>query len=234
MALPLVLSACANHSPAAVPATLRRAPVSIAVLGDSLAFGTGASDSSNGFAFRVYRSIEAARPGSEISNYAIGGSTVSDVLRLQVARLRERHADCVLVCVGANDVVRQAAPAAFAQTYRALLAAVRERAPRAAIVVVGVPDVSISPLLRDRRASVQMLATLDDAAVRAAAKAAGAAYVDLLALTRREREPAAFLSADRFHPSDSGHAAIAAVTLPLVRSALERNAGGVFPRRFRK
>ncbi len=190
------------------------------MVGDSLALGTGASDSSHGFAFLTYLAVARDRPGSEIANYAIGGSTARDVLRLQVARLRERHVDCAIVCAGGNDVVRAIPSAAFAASFRALLNAIRRTVPRAGLVVLGVPDISISPLFADHAGEVRWLAAADDRVARAAAQAAGAQFVDLFALTHDRRDPAAFLSADRFHPSDEGHRLIATAVIPVVRRAL--------------
>jgi lysophospholipase L1-like esterase len=194
--------------------------VQLAVLGDSLALGAGAGDTAGGFAFRLYRAIDAARPGSEITNAAIGGSTVADVLRLQVARLHERRFDVIILCVGGNDVIRDVPRATFARDYGRLIAAVRAAAPKAELVAVGVPDVSISPLFADRPAAVRQLALADDRAAHAAAAVAGARYVDLFSFTRRARGRPDFFSADRFHPSDSGHAQIAALALPAVEAAL--------------
>jgi lysophospholipase L1-like esterase len=204
----------ARANPASAP------PVQLAVLGDSLAFGTGAGDTSGGFAFRLYEAIAAGRPGSEITNVAINGSTAADVLRLQTSRLRERRFSVVILCVGGNDVVRGIPTTAFARTYRRLVAAIRAAAPQAAFVVIGVPDVSISPLFADHARSVRQLAAADDQVARRAALADGARYVDLFALTRRENDAAGFLSQDRFHPSDAGHAQIAAYALPVVEAAL--------------
>jgi len=224
----LAAGACARSLAARAPHNARAgaAPVELAVLGDSLALGTGASDSSRGFAFDTYRVLDASRPGSEITNYAIGGSTVRDVLRLQVARLRERHVDCVIVCVGGNDVVRETPSAAFAASYAALMQAVRRTVPGAAIVALGVPDISISPLFADHAASVRALAAADDRAARAAAREAGARYVDLAGVTHGRIDPARFLSTDRFHPSDEGHRLIATALIPVVRDALTTRAAG--------
>ncbi|MFN2459877.1 MAG: SGNH/GDSL hydrolase family protein, partial [Candidatus Velthaea sp.] len=102
---PLLAGACARAREAPRRMSERKTPVWLAVLGDSLSFGTGAGDTANGFAFRVYRAVELERPGSEISNFSIGGSTAADVLRLQTARLGERRFDLVIVCAGGNDVV---------------------------------------------------------------------------------------------------------------------------------
>jgi lysophospholipase L1-like esterase len=222
LALGAALAGCgsrrANGHEDGMPAA--RPPIAITVLGDSLALGTGASDTSHGFAFDLYRDIATRHPGSEITSDAIGGSIAADVLRLQVGRLRERRADCIIVCVGGNDVARGIDPASFARSYDALLGAVRRAAPRAQIIAVGVPDVSISPLFADHAAAIQRLAKEDDRAARAAAAAHGAAYVDLLGVTRRMRDAATFLSADRFHPSDAGHAVIAAAVRPVLDRAI--------------
>jgi lysophospholipase L1-like esterase len=214
-------AACSDrHVAAARAATASGPAVQLAVLGDSLAFGTGAGDTSGGFAFRVYRAIDAARPGSEITNVAIGGSTAADVLRLQVARLHEQHFDVVILCVGGNDVVRGIPTRVFARRYDELVAAIRREAPRSALVAVGVPDVSISPLFADHAAAVRALAAADDRAARSAVDRVGGRYVDLFALTQRARDAAGFLSQDRFHPSDEGHAQIAAQALPAVEAAI--------------
>ncbi|MGP6189902.1 MAG: SGNH/GDSL hydrolase family protein [Vulcanimicrobiaceae bacterium] len=199
------------------------------MLGDSLALGTGASDSSRGFAFVTYLAIEAGRPGSEISNYAIGGSVTRDVTRLQVARLRERHVDCAIVCVGSNDVVRGTPAATFAASYDRLLRDVRRTVPHTALVVLGVPDVSLSPLFADHAREVRALASTDNDAARVAARAAGAQFVDLFALTHGRRDPARFLSADRFHPSDEGDRLIASALTPVVNRALDARRRGRSP-----
>ncbi len=205
-------------------------PVQLAVLGDSLAFGTGAGDTSGGFAFRLYKTIAATHPGSEITNDAIGGSTAADVLRLQVARLHGRRFDVVIVCVGGNDVVRGIPTPAFARAYRELVAAIRAAAPEAQLVAVGVPDVSISPLFAEHARTVRALAHADDIAAGEIVAAAGGRYVDLFGLTRQAREAAGFLSQDRFHPSDEGHAEIAAKTLPAVEAALNAEHPPKLPR----
>jgi lysophospholipase L1-like esterase len=171
----------------------------------------------------MYRAIDAARPGSEITNAAIGGSTAADVLRLQVARLHERPFDVVILCVGGNDVVRGVSTASFAHSYGGLVTAIRSAAPRAALVAVGVPDVSVSPLFADHARAVQRLSQADDLVARAAVTAAGGRYVDLFTLTQHAHGAAGFLSQDRFHPSDQGHAQIAAQALPVVEAALRAN-----------
>jgi lysophospholipase L1-like esterase len=195
------------------------------VLGDSLAFGTGASSPANGFVFRAYLRVRAAHPGSRIDSYAMGGSTAADVLRLQVPRLAHTHADIVVVCVGGNDVVRRVDAAEFAANYARIVARIRALQPHAALVLCGVPDLGSSPLFTNfDHDAVAQLARRDDAAVRALARRNGAIFVDLFAVTSRaRRDVTRLLSDDRFHPSDAGHAALADALAPaLLRAASAR------------
>jgi lysophospholipase L1-like esterase len=217
------LAGCARRPAVAPgpPAALGRA-VRIVALGDSLAFGTGASAPQNAFIFRAYRRVLERRPGSRIDNVAMAGSVAADVLRLQVPRLAHERADAVVICVGGNDVVHRESTAAFAVTYAKLVALARALQPHAAIVCCGVPDVGLSPLFTGfDHLEVTRLSRADDAAVRGIAKRAGASYADLNAATVRSRGSVSrFFSEDRFHPSDTGYAALADALAPVLLRAL--------------
>ena len=219
------LAGCARRPPPAprAQATPGR-PVRIVALGDSLAFGTGASAPRNAFIFQAYLRVRAAYPGSRVDNFAIGGSTAADVLRLQAPRLAHARADIIVVCVGGNDVVHRVAAADFARTYAKLVARARALQPRSAIVCCGVPDVGLSPLFTGAdHDAVARLSRENDAAIRAVAKRAGAAFVDLYATTVREHgDVNRFLSEDRFHPSDAGYAELANALAPALLSAASR------------
>lgn len=217
----MLLAACGSHDVTREERRGTGKPVRLAILGDSLAFGTGASEPTNGFAFRIYERIARERPGSEITSYAIGGTTVTDVLRLEAGRLRGTQPDVILLCVGGNDVVRRTDPGAFARAYDELVATIRRAAPHAKLVLFGVPDVAVSPLFADFDArSVGDRSRVDDAAVRAAARRSGASFVDLFALSQAARTSLGFFSSDQFHPSDDGHDRIARRAFPIVERAL--------------
>lgn len=203
------------------PAAPGRA-VRIVALGDSLALGTGATAPRNGFVFRAYLRVLERRPGSRIESYAIGGSTVADVLRLQAPRLAGARADAVVICAGGNDVVQRVEPGRFAAAYARLLARVRALQPHAALVCCGVPDVGLSPVFTGSdHDAVARLSREVDAAVRAAARRFGAAFVDVYSATLRARGDAnGFMSEDRFHPSDAGYAALAGALAPVLLRAL--------------
>ncbi len=218
------LAACAHRSrtfpaPRGTPGPPKR----IVALGDSLAFGSGASAPDRGFIFQAYLRVRAQDPGSRLDDFAIPGSTARDVLRLQAPRLAHEAADAVVVCVGGNDVVHRVETFAFAQTYARLVARVRALQPHAAIVCCGVPDVGMSPLFTGvDHAEVAALSRAGDAAVRAIAARSGATFVDLYAAVRAHRDVNHFLSNDRFHPSDAGYTAFADVLTPALLHVLSQ------------
>jgi lysophospholipase L1-like esterase len=211
----VTIAARPSHAPAGDVGALR-----IAVLGDSLALGTGASRADGGFIFPAFRSVLAQHPGSRIDNVAIGGATVADVVRLEVDRLRGTRYTCAIVCAGGNDVVRATPETAFASAYATLLKRLARTVPGARIICCGVPDVSVSPIFADERAATLATAQRDNRAVRRAAHAAGAAFVDLFALTHALRDPQRFLGRDRFHPSDAGYAVLARALTPVLARLL--------------
>ena len=225
LAVLAALASCARRAPRAAraPAAPGR-PVRIVALGDSLAFGTGASAPRNAFIFQAYLRVRAQHPGSRIDTYAIGGSTAADVLRLQAPRLAHARAGVVVICVGGNDVVHRVAAADFARTYAQLVARVRALQPHAAIVCCGVPDVGLSPLFTGAdHDAVARLSRENDAAIRAVARRAGAEFVDLYATTLRQHgDVNRFLSEDRFHPSDAGYVQLADALAPALLRAASR------------
>ena len=193
--------------------------IRMTVAGDSLALGVGATDSGRGFAFDLYRRVDAAYPRSEVTNLAIGGATTADVTRLEVGRIAPTQPDVILIEAGANDLVRRRCPRSFAADYALLVASVRRAAPRARVVLFNVPDISVSPIFDPpSKPELRRLAVAYDATVSRVARAARLPVVDLFAFSQRARsDPTRYFSADEFHPSDDGHAAIADAAWPTLR-----------------
>jgi lysophospholipase L1-like esterase len=198
--------------------------VRVAVAGDSLALGIGASDSSRGFAFDLFRRIDAERPGSEVTNLAIGGTTAADVERLEVPRLAATHPDVVLLEVGANDAVRRRSAASFSRDFSSLVRVLHRVVPHAQIIIFNVPDIAVSPIFENAaKPKLRRLVAEYNLTVGTVARRIGAPVVDLYTISERARHDIdRFFSADLFHPSDAGHEAIAAAAWPTVRRYEER------------
>lgn len=198
--------------------------VNMVVLGDSLAYGTGASSPKNGYAYRVFSDIKRTHPQSTYANLAVPGATSIDVLRNQVPKLRRENATLILLTVGSNDAFVYRDVVKFTKDYRRLLVAIRAEAPHARIVATGMPDASESSHVPAfARTIVATMCAMQNEVIAKESSAQGARVVDLYALTSqlKKRDRPRFLSHDDLHPSDAGYAEIANAALPVVRAAVD-------------
>jgi lysophospholipase L1-like esterase len=181
------------------------------VLGDSLAFGTGAARPADTLGARLAGVLERSVRPVRLSVVAVPGATSLDL----AAQLhRAGPADLALLVVGANDLTRQVSPAAAAGALADCVRGLRARG--AAVLVVPTPDLStvawVPPALRPLLAAVSGGLR---ARQTAAAEAAGAVVAPVAAaLSQAFAADPALFSADRFHPSSAGYALIAEALEP--------------------
>jgi lysophospholipase L1-like esterase len=190
----------------------------LAVLGDSVAFGTGASRISEAPAHRLAAALAAAGVPAVPRVFAVPGAVSAD-LPAQVERARAWRPDVAVVVVGANDLTRLVPPDRAAA---ALGSAVRELTSAGVRVVVApAPDLSVVPNVPPALRAIVRLGSqvLRRAQVRAAIQQ-GALVADAEGTTSAAfaRDPSLF-SADRFHPSGAGYGVIAAALAPVVVQA---------------
>ena len=184
------------------------------VLGDSLAFGTGAATPQDTLGARLARSLRNGHD-VELSVVAVPGATSLD-LAAQVGRAAGIDADVALLVVGANDLTHQVPPV---QAAAALGTAVRQLGERGtAVLVVPAPDLSsvawVPPAFR---AVVAGICDQLRARQTQAAESAGALVAPVVPeLSRRFAADPSLFSADRFHPSSAGYALVADALAPLV------------------
>jgi lysophospholipase L1-like esterase len=199
------------------------APIAMVVLGDSLAYGLGASCAEAGLVARMHALVRA-RAASTLHNFSVPHSTMGDVLRHQVPKLHGMRADLVVVIAGANDLRYTRDVLVLTRRFRALLEAVRRAAPDAELVAGGMPDVTQTvavPWILKGPIS-RLCARLNDR-MQQIATAAGAGFIDLFTFTNAPLcLGEAYLCDDGFHPNDFGYAEIAQRSFPPVDAALER------------
>jgi lysophospholipase L1-like esterase len=192
--------------------------VRFAILGDSLAYGQGASRPADTVGARLSRDLAGHRIPNEPRIFAVPGASSAD-LSAQVDRALAWSPRLALIIIGANDLTRFVAPeraaAHLADTVRRL------RRTSAEVVVAPAPDLSVVPWVPVQMRAVVRAgsALLHDAQSRAAVSA-GARVADI-AMTSAAGfalDPGLF-SADRFHPSSEGYAVIASALAPAVRAA---------------
>lgn len=191
-------------------------PLRLALLGDSLAAGVGASTRADTLGPLLVADLAAAGVPAEHRVFAVSGAR-STALAGQVAAAGA-WPQLAVVVVGANDLTHFVPVAEAVADLAAAFGVLR--AAGAEVVLVPAPDLSVvahvPPALRDlARAASE---GLRNAQVRAAA-AAGVRVADTAAASAVfARDPAMF-SADRFHPSSAGYRLVAGAVAPTVRAA---------------
>ncbi|WP_222265951.1 GDSL-type esterase/lipase family protein [Modestobacter marinus] len=183
------------------------------VLGDSLAFGTGATHPEDTLGARLTRELEQAGYAVDLDVVAVPGATSLD-LAAQVRRAGARDADVALLVIGANDLTRQVPSARAAAALGAAVGELRQRGTD--VLVVPTPDMSSVAWVPPAFQSV--VAGLCDQARALQTRAAEAVGAVVAAVapevSRRFAVEPALFSADRFHPSSAGYALVAEALAP--------------------
>jgi lysophospholipase L1-like esterase len=192
--------------------------LTLAVLGDSIAKGHGATRASDAVGPRLAARLTASGIATTATIFAIPGAR-SDSLPGQAARAKAGRPALALIIIGANDLTHFVPPQLAA---RHLGDAVSQLAGAGAKVVVApAPDLSVIPWIPAQlRSAVRSGSALLRQAQTRAALAAGARVVTIdPTASARFATDAALFSPDRFHPSSAGYALITDLVAPAVEAA---------------
>ncbi|MBB3085695.1 GDSL-type esterase/lipase family protein [Geodermatophilus sabuli] len=190
----------------------------LALLGDSLAYGSGAARVQDTLGPRLAVVLEDAGFDVDLTVLAVPGA-VSHDLAAQARRAVPLDVDLAVVVVGANDLARMVPPAQAAAGLAGALGTLR--AAGADVVVVPAPDMSMVPFVPPAfRSLVQAASAALQREQAAVARAAGAQVAGVSdAVATAFAADLAMFSADRFHPSSAGYAVIADALAPHVLAA---------------
>jgi lysophospholipase L1-like esterase len=199
--------------------------IMLTLLGDSIAYGVGASRQGDRLAERLAAGL--ARHGITVETWvaAVSGARSAalarqvDAVLAHAGSLAPPRPHVAVVVIGANDLTHLIpAEEAAADLGRAVR---RLRSSGAEVVVAPAPDLSVVPHVPP---SLRPVVRAGSVALRLAqeqeTRAAGGWLADSDGTTTRafERDPSLF-SGDRFHPSSAGYAVIAEELLPVVLDA---------------
>jgi lysophospholipase L1-like esterase len=190
----------------------------LVVLGDSIAYGTGALRAEDTLGRRLSAELAADGFDVELRVLAVPGAVSGD-LAAQVRRAEPFGADLAVVVIGANDLARFIPPEQAATALASAVTALRARG--ADVVAVPAPDMSMVPFVPPAfRPLVQAACAQLQRRQTAVVEAAGGSVAGVAAEVAGAfaADPAMF-SADRFHPSSAGYARIAAALAPSVLAA---------------
>jgi lysophospholipase L1-like esterase len=189
------------------------------VLGDSTAVAEG-GDYEQGIAVETARHLARGGRGVELTNVAVSGARVHDVLTEQLLRADLAHADLVLVDAGANDVIKLTSSGAVARDLERIVETLLQANCNMKIVVTGSPNMSTPP--RIPRLLRGLAGVRSRAVNRIAEKVVKRHELTFAPISERTgpifaRDRTLF-SADRFHPNNRGYA----VWVPVLNEALDQ------------
>jgi lysophospholipase L1-like esterase len=204
-------------SNAGAPVLSTDVTLTLAVLGDSIAYGQGASDPADTVGARLAASLAAAGTPARARVFAVPGAD-SQGLAAQVRQAVAAGPEVALIIIGANDLTHFVPPQRAAQLLGAAVRALR--AAGAEVVVAPAPDLSVVPWVPPQlRLAVRAGSQALQQAQTQATLAAGGRVADLgRSAAAFAAEPALF-SPDRFHPSSAGYAVIATALSAAVHAA---------------
>lgn len=197
----------------------------LVVLGDSIAFGEGASDPQKAFA-----PLLAASMGYELSNFGVQGLASAGLLEIltqdDAVRVAITHADIIDLSIGGNDLLQSTVIsallktlvndfsmidellAAFTVNYSAIIAEIRSLNPDAMLIVQSLYN-PMNGLFVVGSAYERVLALLNTCYADYLTANPGAYVIANVHDAFLSEE--GLVARDRIHPSDAGHALIAAV-----------------------
>jgi lysophospholipase L1-like esterase len=197
----------------------------MAVLGDSTTAGVGVERAEDSLPYLLARRVaDAESRAVHVVSYGWAGARMADLATSQLPRAIEplratetesflAAADVVAVVIGSNDATHNTPPGRYRTDLRSVLEGIRSVAPRARIVLAGIPAFrgalrGMEPLIFLADQYARLLRPIS----RSEAARAGVAYADLAGeVPARIRGRTDVLSRDQFHPSAVGYAAWADV-----------------------
>lgn len=207
-------------------------PLVLAVLGDSSVAGVGADCVEDTLTYGVAMALAERY---RVRLYALGtsGARLAHVVTEQVPRLAELDPDVVLVCVGTNDITHCTPVHEVRRQLRLLGPGLITAAPRAVVLVSGLPPAETSLAFRwPLRDVLGVWARAYTRLYQAELRRHRITVIDVAAVARGAfRGKREMFSPDLFHPSSAGYTFLGKFYGQAVHKALEaaRNAGSAAP-----
>jgi acyl-CoA thioesterase-1 len=202
-----------SSPPPTAPSLAGPRPASYAALGASETYGMGAVPTTKGYAYLVKRALHARH----FVDLGIPGTTLAQGYDTELTNaLAARPALCT-VFFGVNDLRARASRQAFLHDLHDLVATLRRSGAR--VLIVGMPDLSLLPAVaRLRLPGVRAIVASWNAGMKGVARETGARFLDLRRFDRELAAHPEYISPDGLHPSNAGHARLAAVVLQAIRA----------------
>ena len=193
-------------------------PVRYVALGDSYTIGT-AVDAGEAFPTR----LAAAVDGLElVANLGVNGWTSADLIRDELPALATLDPGFATLLIGVNDVVQGVPLARYQTNVLVILDALLARLPRWRVVVLTVPDYTVTPAGADYGDPTERAAAIRavNAAMTRLAEARGLTVVDIHDVSLEAASDRSLVADDGLHPSGAQYARWVERLVPVVRAAI--------------
>lgn len=188
-------------------------------LGDSYTIGTAVSEAES-FPSQLVR----AEPRLElVANLGVNGYSTVDLIRDELPVFAGLEPGFATLLVGANDVVQGIEPSAYEANVCTILDAIAARLPSDRVVIVSVPDYTVTPSGGDYGDPVERSAGLRarNASMATIAAERGIAFVDVYDLSLAAATDRSLVADDDLHPSGAQYTRWVERIAPVVASLLD-------------
>ena len=188
-------------------------------LGDSYTVGTAVAPAES-FPSQLVR----VEPRLElVANLGVNGYSTVDLIRDELPAFTRLEPGFASLLVGANDVVQGIEPPAYEANVRKVLDAIAARLPAERVVIVSVPDYTVTPSGGDYGDPVERSAGLRarNASMAAVAAERGIAFVDVYDLSLEAATDPSLVADDDLHPSGAQYTRWVERIAPVVASLLD-------------
>jgi lysophospholipase L1-like esterase len=190
-------------------------------LGDSYTIGTSV-EAPERFPEQLVAALGREPALRLVANLGMNGYTSADLIREELPALDDLEPEFATVLIGINDVVQAVPLERYEANAVTILDALRARLPADRIVVVAIPDYTVTPAgaaYGDPRVQHDAIVA-SNAIVQRLAAERGIAYVDVFDLSLRAADDRSLVAADGLHPSGTQYGLWVERIEPVVRRLL--------------
>lgn len=193
-------------------------------LGDSYTIGTSVT-APDRFPNQLVAALGTVEPTlTLVANLATNGFTSRDVIDVELPALDTYDPEFATLCIGVNDVVQRVPLATYQANVISILDALLRRLPPERIVVIAIPDYTVTPHGASygdplvARAGIQG----ENAAMEALAAAREIRFVDIYDISLEAESDPSLVADDGLHPSGAQYARWVERLVPVVEAAIGR------------
>lgn len=193
-------------------------------LGDSYTIGTSVGTAER-FPDQLVAALGPEPPTLElVANLGVNGYTSDDLIRQELPALDDLMPEFVSVLIGVNDVVQGVPLQRYEANVVVILDALLDRLPPERILVIAIPDYTVTPAGADYGDPLVQSASIQgaNAVMERFAAERGIAYVDIFDISREAATDRRLVADDGLHPSGAQYERWVARLLPIVERALSR------------